>query len=52
MATRSSSDRCRTAEMMPMLSPNVSHTMTPPMAREIVAGRFSKIWSRTSLFVM
>ena len=50
MATRSNTVRCRTAEMMPIERPKVSQTTTPPIVSEIVAGRFSRIWSSTSTF--
>ena len=48
MARRSNTDRCLTAEMMPIDRPKVSQTMTPPMASEIVAGSIVRIWSSTS----
>jgi hypothetical protein len=33
---------------MPIVRPNAIHTITAPTVSEIVAGRLSKIWSRTS----
>ena len=51
IATRSNTERCLTAEMMPTDRPKISHTTTPPIVSEIVAGRFCRIWSSTSVLL-